>query len=50
VGGQELDKQLKGEKIKHEFHLYPGNHGASYFMAHLGETMQFHWKAFENEK
>jgi S-formylglutathione hydrolase FrmB len=50
VGAQELDKQLNGEKIKHEFHLYPGNHGASYFMAHLGETMQFHWKVFENDK
>jgi S-formylglutathione hydrolase FrmB len=49
-GAQALDKQLSGEKIKHEFHLYPGNHGASYFMAHLAETMQFHWKAFENDK
>jgi S-formylglutathione hydrolase FrmB len=49
-GAQELDKQLNGEKIKHEFHLYPGNHGASYFMAHLSETMQFHWKAFESDK
>jgi S-formylglutathione hydrolase FrmB len=50
VGAQELDKQLNGERIKHEFHLYPGNHGASYFMAHLAETMQFHWKVFENDK
>jgi S-formylglutathione hydrolase FrmB len=49
-GAQALDKQLKAEKIKHEFHLYPGNHGASYFLAHLGETMQFHWKAFASDK
>lgn len=48
VGAEALDKQLKTEGIKHEFHLYPGNHGAGYFLSHLGETMQFHWKAFEN--
>jgi S-formylglutathione hydrolase FrmB len=49
-GARALDKQLKAEKIKHEFHLYPGNHGSSYFLAHLGETMQFHWKSFERDK
>jgi S-formylglutathione hydrolase FrmB len=50
VGAQALDKQLEAEGIKHEFHLYPGNHGASYFLSHLGETMEFHWKAFESGK
>ncbi len=50
VGAQALDKQLQAEGIKHEFHLYPGNHGASYFLSHLGETMEFHWKAFEANK
>jgi enterochelin esterase-like enzyme len=50
VGAQALDKELTAEGIKHEFHLYPGNHGSSYFLAHLGETMQFHWKTFESGK
>lgn len=50
VGAQALDTQLQVLGIKHEFHLYPGNHGATYFLSHLGETMQFHWKAFENSK
>lgn len=50
VGARALDKQLQAEGIRHEFYLYPGNHGAGYFLAHLGETMQFHWKAFEASK
>ena len=49
-GAQALDKQLHAEGIKHEFHLYPGNHGATYFLSHLGETMEFHWKAFTSHK
>ena len=49
-GAEALDKQLQAEGIKHEFHLYPGNHRATYFLSHLGETMQFHWKVFENSK
>ena len=50
IGAQALDKQLQAEGVKHEFHLYPGNHGTGYFLAHLGETMQFHWKVFEASK
>jgi S-formylglutathione hydrolase FrmB len=50
VGGQALDKQLQQERIKHEFHLYPGNHSASYFGAHIGEVMEFHSKMFETGK
>jgi S-formylglutathione hydrolase FrmB len=50
VGAAALDRQLKAEGIKHEFHLYPGNHGSRYFLAHLAETMQFHWRVFENNK
>ncbi len=45
-GAAELDRQLQAEGIPHEFHLYPGNHGSEYFMAHLGETMIFHSRAF----
>jgi S-formylglutathione hydrolase FrmB len=50
VGATALDKQLQEEQIKHEFHLYPGNHSASYFEAHLGEVVEFHSKIFEANK
>jgi S-formylglutathione hydrolase FrmB len=46
IGAQALDRQLNSEKIKHEFHLYPGTHSAAYFLKHLDETMQFHWRGF----
>jgi len=46
AGAVALDKQLQEEHVKHEFHLYPGNHGASYFGAHIGEVMEFHSKMF----
>jgi S-formylglutathione hydrolase FrmB len=49
-GAGELDKQLTSESIAHEYHLYPGNHGAEYFLAHLGETLQFHSKVFSKAK
>jgi S-formylglutathione hydrolase FrmB len=49
-GAGELDRQLQAEGIQHEFHLYPGNHGAEYFMTHLGETMIFHSRAFGGGK
>jgi S-formylglutathione hydrolase FrmB len=45
-GAAELDRQLQTEGIRHEFHLYPGNHGAAYFLAHLGETLMFHSRVF----
>jgi S-formylglutathione hydrolase FrmB len=45
-GAAELDRQLQAENINHEFHLYPGNHGAAYFLAHLGETLTFHSRVF----
>jgi S-formylglutathione hydrolase FrmB len=46
VGATALDRQLQEEHIKHEFHLYPGNHSASYFGEHLGEVMEFHSRMF----
>lgn len=50
VGATALDKQLQEEHIKHEFHLYPGNHSASYFGEHIAEVMEFHSKMFGTEK
>jgi len=40
-GASALDRQLVTEKIKHEFHLYPGGHNLVYFLHHLGETVEF---------
>jgi S-formylglutathione hydrolase FrmB len=50
VGATALDRQLQEEHIKHESHLYPGTHSASYFGAHIGEVMEFHSKMFAAEK
>lgn len=46
-GAEALDRELSSEGIKHEFHLYAGDHSASYFLAHLGEVMEFHSREFE---
>ena len=48
-GAQKLHKQLVAEGVSHEFHLYPGGHDADYFLSHLGETLQFHWRAFSGK-
>ena len=45
-GAAELNRQLQAEGIHHEYHLYPGNHGAEYFLAHLGEVLEFHARVF----
>ena len=37
---------MSANAIRHEFHLYPGNHGAMYFLTHLGETLTFHSRVF----
>ncbi len=46
VGAEALHRQLQSEHIKHEFHLYPGDHSPNYFLAHLGETLEFHSRLF----
>ena len=45
-GASRMHKQLLAEGIRHEFHLYPGGHNADYFLSHMGETIEFHWRAF----
>lgn len=45
-GASKLHKQLLAAGLPHEFHLYPGGHDAEYFLSHLGETIEFHWRAF----
>lgn len=49
-GAQAMDRLLQKEGIKHEFHLYPGNHSAEYFLSHLGEVMKFHSREFARSK
>jgi len=45
-GAAALHAQLEKGNVKHEYHLYPGGHSFSYFMAHFPEVMEFHSKAF----
>jgi S-formylglutathione hydrolase FrmB len=49
-GAEALHRQLKSEKVAHEYHLYPGDHSLEYFLVHLGEVMEFHWGVFELAK
>jgi enterochelin esterase-like enzyme len=48
-GAAELDRILEKNKVRHEFHLYPGGHTSAYFLSHLGETVELHWRAFARE-
>jgi S-formylglutathione hydrolase FrmB len=45
-GSAALNAQLDKDGIKHEYHLYPGEHSFSYFMSHFPEVMEFHSRAF----
>jgi S-formylglutathione hydrolase FrmB len=45
-GAAALHSQLKKEGIKHEYHLYPGDHSPDYFLEHFPEVMEFHTRAF----
>ena len=45
-GAAALHEQLQKEGVKHEYHLYPGDHSLSYFLAHFTEVMEFHSQAF----
>jgi S-formylglutathione hydrolase FrmB len=49
-GAKKLHEELQAEGIRHEFHLYPGDHSAAYFLAHLPETLTFHSRAFAQAK
>jgi len=45
-GAAALREQLQKERVKHEYHLYPGDHSLSYFLAHFTEVIEFHSRAF----
>jgi S-formylglutathione hydrolase FrmB len=44
-GAAALDKELNKEAIKHEYHLYPGDHSLTYFLSHFEEVMEFESRA-----
>ena len=45
-GAAALHEELQKEGVKHEYHLYPGDHSLDYFLAHFTEVMEFHSRAF----
>ena len=45
-GNRLLDRLLTRRGIPHEFHIYPGRHGWSYFARHLPASLEFHGKIF----
>lgn len=46
AGAEAMHRRLEAAGVKHEFHLYPGDHSLTYFLSHLGEILEFHWRAF----
>jgi S-formylglutathione hydrolase FrmB len=49
-GAAALHQQLDTEHVKHEYHLYPGDHSLTYFLSHMGEVMEFHSRVFAEQK
>ena len=45
-GATALHEELAKEHVKHEYHLYPGDHSITYFLAHFAEVLEFHSRAF----
>ena len=45
-GATALDRLLTAERVRHTFKLYPGEHSLPYFLAHIGELMEFHSAEF----
>jgi len=45
-GAAALHEQLLKAGARHEYHLYPGDHSLSYFLAHFTEVMEFHTREF----
>jgi len=45
-GAAGLHEQLQQERVKHEYHLYPGDHSLTYFLSHFAEVIEFHSHAF----
>jgi S-formylglutathione hydrolase FrmB len=50
TGGAKLNDELNQEHLPHEYRSYPGDHSIAYFIAHFGEVMEFHSRAFHLTK
>jgi len=46
-GAAALDHELSEQRVKHQYHPYPGDHSIKYFLTHFAEVMEFHSKAFD---
>jgi putative tributyrin esterase len=49
-GATALHRQLQAEGVRHEYHSYPGDHSLTYFLSHMSEVMEFHSRAFAEQK
>lgn len=49
-GASALHQELVAKKIRHEFHLYPGGHNLVFFLQHLGESVEFHSRTFDESR
>jgi S-formylglutathione hydrolase FrmB len=45
-GAAALHEELTKEGVKHEYHLYPGDHSLTYFLDHFDEVIEFHSREF----
>ena len=46
TGAAQMHKQLQAQNIRHEFHLYPGNHGWEYMISVADHSYTFLWSNF----
>jgi len=46
-GAEDLHRTLDAVQVPHEFHLDPGGHNMTYFLAHRPASFEFHWRVFE---
>ncbi len=42
-----LGEELKSLKIAADVQIYPGRHDVTYFLAHFGQALEFHWRVFQ---
>jgi S-formylglutathione hydrolase FrmB len=49
-GAQQLDQLLKSRGVPHEFHIYPGRHGAQFVIRYFPDMLQFQWSAIGTGK
>jgi len=49
-GAAALDAELTKLKVPHEYRSYPGGHTFQYFLSHLPEAIEFHWRTWQTLK